>query len=151
MIIRKKLAIFMSYAFVLRPSLSAESQSDGSVLKQIQWHVFSFRTVSLTLINVYSTKRKLVNMLLHLIYGKIALLIERFFRDLEKWFRYVFVICFISQWKHGLFVFPPKKTLIWRRHCSIGQSCRSMTSKRSIDWFLEISWEFFHPSVRLTN
>ena len=33
------------------------------------------------------------------------------------------VICFISQWmtrsKHGLFVFPPKKPLKWRRHCSI--------------------------------
>ena len=56
---------------------------------------------------------------------------------------------FISQWmkrsKHDLFVFPPKKTLIWRRHCSIGQSCCSMTSKRSIDWFLESSraWSFF--------
>ena len=64
---------------------------------------------------------------------------------------------FISQWmkrsKHGLFVFPPKKTLIWRRHCSIGQSCCSMTSKQSIDWFLESSWarSFFHPSVRLTS
>ena len=55
--------------------------------------------------------------------------------------------------KHGLFVFSPKKTLIWRRHCSITQSCCSMTSKRSIDWFLESSreWSFFHPSVRLTN
>ena len=43
------------------------------------------------------------------------------------------------------------KTLIWRRHCSIGQSCCSMTSKRSIDWFLESSsgMKFFHPSVRL--
>ena len=74
---------------------------------------------------------------------------ERFSNDLWKWFRQVFVICFISQWmkrsKHGLFVFPPKKTLIWRRHCSIGQSCCSMTSKRSIDWFLESSraWNFF--------
>ena len=74
---------------------------------------------------------------------------ERFSNDLWKWFRQVFVICFISQWmkrsKHGLFVFPPKKTLIWRRHCSIGQSCCSMTSKRSIDWFLESSraWSFF--------
>ena len=37
---------------------------------------------------------------------------------------------------HGLFVFPPKKTLIRRRHCSISQSCCSMASKRSIDWFL---------------
>ena len=53
----------------------------------------------------------------------------RFSFDLEKWFRLVFVICFIGQWmkrsKHGLFVFPPKKTLIWRRHCSAGQSCCS--------------------------
>ena len=55
----------------------------------------------------------------------------------------MFVICFIRQLlkrsKHGLFVFPPKKTHIWRRHCSIGQLCHSMTSKRSIDWFLESS------------
>ena len=33
-----------------------------------------------------------------------------------------FVICFISQQikrsKHGLFVFPPKKILIWRRHAT---------------------------------
>ena len=46
-------------------------------------------------------------------------------------------LIFISQWmkrsKHGLFVFLPKKTLIRRRHCSIDQSCCSMTSKRSID------------------
>ena len=45
-----------------------------------------------------------------------------------------FVISFISQWmkisKHGPFVFPTKKT-----HCSIGQSCCSMTWKRSIGWF----------------
>ena len=33
--------------------------------------------------------------------------------------------------KYGLFVFPPKKTLIWRRYCSTGQSCCSMTSKRT--------------------
>ena len=65
----------------------------------------------------------------------------------------MFVICFISQWvkrtKHGLFVFPPKKTLIWRRLCSIDQSCCSMTSKR----FLESSsgMKFFQPSVRLIN
>ena len=69
----------------------------------------------------------------------------------------MFLICFISQWmkrsKHGLFVFLPKKTLIWRRHFSIGQSCCSMTSKRSIDWFLEspLGMKFFHPTVRLTN
>ena len=65
----------------------------------------------------------------------------------------MFVICFISQSmkrsKHGLFVFPPKRTLIRRRHCSISQSCRSMTSKR----FLESSsgMKFFQPSCRLTN
>ena len=41
--------------------------------------------------------------------------------------------------------FPAKETLIWRRHCSIGQSCCGMTSKLSIDWFLESSqaWSFF--------
>ena len=66
----------------------------------------------------------------------------------------MFVICFIIQWmkrsKVGLFVFPPKKTLIWRSHCSIDQSCCSITSKRSIDWFLESSsgMNFFQPSVR---
>ena len=51
---------------------------------------------------------------------------------------------FMSQWmkrsKHGLFNLPPKKTLIWRRHCLIGQSPCSMTSKRSIELFLESSW-----------
>ena len=37
-----------------------------------------------------------------------------------------------------------RKPIIWRRHCSIGQSCYSMTSKR-IDWFLESlrAWFFF--------
>ena len=41
---------------------------------------------------------------------------------------------------------PSKKTLIWRRHCSIGQSCCNMTSKRSIGWFLE---KFFGLEVFL--
>ena len=65
----------------------------------------------------------------------------------------MFVICFISQWmertKHGLFIFPPKKKLIWRRHCSLDQSCCSMTSKQ----FLESSsgMKFVYPSVRLAN
>ena len=69
----------------------------------------------------------------------------------------MFILCFISQWmkksKHGLFVFPPKKTLIWRRHPSIGQWCCSMTSKRSIDWFLESSraWEVFSPERSLNQ
>ena len=55
--------------------------------------------------------------------------------------------------KHGLFVFPPKKTLIWRRHCSIGQLCCSMTSKRSIGWFLESSraWTIFVPERSLNQ
>ena len=46
---------------------------------------------------------------------------------------------------NGLFVFPPKKTLIWRTHCWIGQSCCSLTSNRSIDLFIESSraWSFF--------
>ena len=60
-----------------------------------------------------------------------------------------------SGWKikHRLLVFPPKKISVWRRHCSIGQSCCGMTSKRSIDWFLESSsgMKFFQPSVCLTN
>ena len=45
--------------------------------------------------------------------------------------------------------FPAKKTLIWRRHCSIDQSFCSMTSKQ----FLESSsgMKFAYPSVRLTN
>ena len=45
--------------------------------------------------------------------------------------------------------FPAKETLIWRRHCSIEQSCCSMTSKQ----FLESSsgMKFVYPSVRLTN
>ena len=45
--------------------------------------------------------------------------------------------------------FPAKETLIWRRHCSIDQSCCSMTSKQ----FLESSsgMKFVYPSVRLAN
>ena len=65
----------------------------------------------------------------------------------------MFVICFISQWmertKHGLFVFPPKKTLIWRRHCSIDQSCCSMTSKQFLESYSGM--KFVYPSVRLAN
>ena len=47
--------------------------------------------------------------------------------------------------KTWLLRFPAKETLIWRRHSSIGQSCCSMTSKRSIGCFLESSreWRFF--------
>ena len=56
--------------------------------------------------------------------------------------------------KHGLFVFSSKKTLIWGRHCSISQSCFSMTSRRTTaGWFLKSSrtWSFFTPSIRWTN
>ena len=60
-----------------------------------------------------------------------------------------------SGWKikHRLLVFLPKKISVWRRHCSIGQSCCGMTSKQSIDWFLESSsgMKFFQSSVCLTN
>ena len=67
----------------------------------------------------------------------------------------MFVICFMSQWmkrsKHGLFNLPPKKTLIWRRHCLIGQSPCSMTSKRSIELFLESSWDEVFSPERLPN
>ena len=80
----------------------------------------------------------------------------------------MFVICFINirvkRSKQGLFVFPPKKTLIWGRHCSISQLRCSMTSKRSIGWFLDSSraWSFWperslnqpkatHVCIRLIN
>ena len=54
--------------------------------------------------------------------------------------------------KYGLLVFPPKKTLIWRRYCSISQSCCSMTWKRSVDWFLESSSGMnFFSAERLLN
>ena len=65
----------------------------------------------------------------------------------------MFVTCFIRQWmertKHGLYVFPPKKTLIWRRHCSIDQSCCSMTSKQILE--SSSGMKFVYPSVRLAN
>ena len=44
--------------------------------------------------------------------------------------------------KHGLFVFPPKKPLIWRRRCSIGQSSYSMTSKEGL-----VSRKFWRKEV----
>ena len=53
--------------------------------------------------------------------------------------------------KRDLFLFPPKKTLINRRNCSIGQSCCSMTSKRSIIWFLESSRAWRKFSERSLN
>ena len=58
----------------------------------------------------------------------------------------------IKTWPLCFDNFPPKKNLIWKKHCLIGQSCCSMMSKRSIGWFLESSgaWSFF-TRVRLTN
>ena len=47
--------------------------------------------------------------------------------------------------------FPTKETLIWRRHCSTGQSCCSMTSKRSIGWFLVIGHKVFSPERSLNQ
>ena len=42
---------------------------------------------------------------------------------------------------------------MWRRHCSIGQSYFSMTSKRSIDWFPEssVGYEVFSPEHSLNQ
>ena len=51
--------------------------------------------------------------------------------------------------KHGLFVLPPKKTLIWRRHCSLDQSCCNMTSKQLLE--SSSGMKFVYPSVRLAN
>ena len=65
----------------------------------------------------------------------------------------MFVIYFISQWmktsKHGLSVFPPEETLTWRWRCSIGQSCSSLTSKRSIALISRkfSGMNYFYPSV----
>ena len=68
------------------------------------------------------------------------------------------VICFISQCKkrskHELFVFPPKKTLIWEgivwlaNHVAVWRQ-----SKVLIDNFLDSfsGMKFFKPSVCLTN
>ena len=55
--------------------------------------------------------------------------------------------------KHGLFVFPPKKTITWRRYCSIGQTCCSMTLKRSIGWHRQSSsgHEVFSPESSLNR
>ena len=57
--------------------------------------------------------------------------------------RYLFYQPMDEKIKHGLFVFPLKKPLIWK----------SEVSKRSIHCFLESSsgMNFFQPSVRLTN
>ena len=77
---------------------------------------------------------------------------ERFSYNMKKCSREVFVTCFISQWmkrsKHGLFVFPPKKTLIWRRHCSISWPIVLQYDVKAIS---RMGMKFFHLSVRWTN
>ena len=66
--------------------------------------------------------------------------------------RYLFYQPMDEKIKTWLFVFSPKKTLTWRRHGSIGQSCCRMTSKRSIDWFLEVlGHEVFSPERSLNQ
>ena len=79
--------------------------------------------------------------------------IEQFSNDLQKMFRLSVRYLFYQRSKHGLFVFPLKKTLICRPHCSIGQSCCSMMSKRSINWLLESSraWRFLISPERFLN
>ena len=64
----------------------------------------------------------------------------------------MFVICFISHWRRDENIktwtlrLSSKENLTWRRHCSIGQLCCSITSKRSINWFLE-PWKLFGHEV----
>ena len=67
--------------------------------------------------------------------------------------RYFFYQAIAEKIKTWPLRFPTKETHIWRRHSSTGQSCYSMTSKRSIDWFLQSSsgMKFFQPRVHLTN
>ena len=52
--------------------------------------------------------------------------------------------------KHGLFVFPPKKTLIWRRHCSISWPIVLQYDIKAISRMFS-GMKFFRRSVRLTN
>ena len=61
----------------------------------------------------------------------------------------------VNGWKikAGPLHFPPKKTLIWRGHCLIGQSCCSVTSQQSIGWFPASSraWRFFSAECSLNQ
>ena len=86
------------------------------------------------------------------IYQSPLILIERFSYDLEKWFRQVFVFCFVSQRKrsrHGLLKEIPnmEKTLFdWPilLQCGVKVKYRLISRRSS-------GIKFFHPSVRLTN
>ena len=93
--------------------------------------------------------------------GKRFLLLTSF-RTISVWrwkmvsasVRYLFYQSMDEKIKLGLLGFTRKKTLICRKHCSIGQSCCNVTSKQSIDWFLEsshIRHEVFSPERSLNQ
>ena len=46
--------------------------------------------------------------------------------------RYLFYQPMDEKMKTWTLCFPAKESLMWRRHCSVDQSCCGMTSKRSI-------------------
>ena len=52
--------------------------------------------------------------------------------------------------KHGLFLFTPKKTLIWRRHCLISWPIVLQYDVKAISRMFS-GMKFFRRSVRLTN
>ena len=66
----------------------------------------------------------------------------------------MFVICFISQWmkksKHGLFVFQPKKTLIWRRHRLINWPVMLQYDIKAKYWLINLP-QATCVCIRLTN
>ena len=66
---------------------------------------------------------------------------------------YLLFVLSANEWRDQLFVFPPKKTPMWKWHCSIAQLSCCMMSKQSIDWFLESSraWRFFSPERSLNQ
>ena len=76
--------------------------------------------------------------------------LEWFSCDHEKWIgKCSLFVLSANSWKDqnmaSLFSRHKKNPLIWRRHCLIGQPCSSMTSKRSIGWFVARfrAWSFF--------
>ena len=87
------------------------------------------------------------------IYQSPLKLIERFSYDLEKWFRQVFVICFVSQQmkisRHGLFkeILNMEKALFdWPIVLQYDFKAKYRLIPRKSS-----SIKFFDPSVRLTN
>ena len=66
------------------------------------------------------------------------------------------VICFISQWmnrsKHGLFVFPPKKTLTWKGIVRLDNHVAvSRQSEVSVDFLKVLGNEVFLPERSLNQ